>query len=129
MLPSNRGQLAYWNGPMGHLWAHVHAKRDRDHAPGRYAFANPDRVKSILLRAGFHAPEFRKFDAPILLGATTEEAASSSIDAGPLARILAEVDDETSKKVRDAVTARPAREMGPTGIYLAAGCWLITAKA
>ena len=45
-------------------------------APGRYAFANPDRVKSIVLRAGFHAPEFRKFDAPILLG-TTPEAASS----------------------------------------------------
>ena len=33
MIPSNRAQLAYWNGPMGHLWAQVHAKRDHDHAP------------------------------------------------------------------------------------------------
>jgi hypothetical protein len=98
-------------------------------APGRYAFANPDRVKSILLRAGFHAPEIRKFDAPILLGVTPESAASSSIDAGPLARTLAEADDETRKKVREAVTARLAREMGPGGIYLTAGCWLVAARA
>lgn len=98
-------------------------------APGRYAFANPDRVKSILLRAGFHAPEILKFDTSIYLGDTPEAAASSSIDAGPLARTLAEVDDETRKKVREAVTARLAREMGPGGIYLTAGCWLVAAKA
>ena len=98
-------------------------------APGRYAFANPDRVKSILLRAGFHAPDIQKFDAKIHLGETPEAAASSSIDGGPLARTLAEVDDETRKSVREAVTARLAREMGPGGIYLTASCWLVAAKA
>lgn len=98
-------------------------------APGRYAFANPDRVKSILLTAGFHAPDIHKFDARIHLGDTPEEAASSSIDGGPLARTLAEVDDETRKSVREAVTARLAREMGPGGIYLTAACWLVAAKA
>ena len=98
-------------------------------APGRYAFANPDRVKSILLRAGFHAPDIQKFDAKIHLGETPEAAASSSIDGGPLARTLAEVDDETRKSVREAVTARLAREMGPGGIYLTAACWLVAAKA
>ena len=98
-------------------------------APGRYAFANPDRVKSILLRAGFHAPEIDKFDARIHLGATPEAAASSSIDAGSLARILVEVDEDTRKRVRDAVTARLAREMGSGGVYLDAGCWLVAARA
>jgi SAM-dependent methyltransferase len=98
-------------------------------APGRYSFANPDRVKSILLRAGFHAPDIQKFDARIHLGATPEDAASSSIDAGPLARTLAEVDEDTRKRVREAVTMRLAREMGPGGVYLNAGCWLVAAKA
>jgi len=98
-------------------------------APGRYSFANPDRVKSILLRAGFHAPDIQKFDTRIYLGDTPEAAASSSIDAGPLARTLAEVDDETRKSVREAVTARLAREMGSDGVYLTAGCWLVTARA
>src|SRR5688572_33427920 len=33
MAPSNRSQIAYWNGPIGHLWAEAQEKRDRDHAP------------------------------------------------------------------------------------------------
>ena len=98
-------------------------------APGRYSFANPDRVRSILLQAGFHAPVIQKFDTRIHLGNTPEDAASSSIDAGPLARTLAEVDEDTRKRVREAVTARLAREMGPHGVYLGAACWLVSAKA
>ena len=98
-------------------------------APGRYSFANPDRVKSILLQAGFHAPQIDRFDALIHLGDTPEAAASSSIDAGPLARTLAEADEDTRQRVREAVTARLAREMGPGGVSLAAGCWLVAARA
>jgi SAM-dependent methyltransferase len=97
-------------------------------APGRYAFASPDRVKSILLRGGFHAPEIKKFDAKVHLGDTPEAAASSSIDGGPLARTLADVDAATRKKVRAAVIERLAREMGPDGVYLTAGCWLVSAR-
>jgi SAM-dependent methyltransferase len=98
-------------------------------APGRYSFANPDRVKSILLQAGFHAPQIERFDALIHLGDTPEAAASSSIDAGPLARILADSDDDTRQRVREAVTARLAREMRPGGVSLEAGCWLVAARA
>ncbi len=98
-------------------------------APGRYAFANPDRVKSILLRSGFHAPETKKLDADIHLGDTPEAAASSSIDAGPLARMLADVDEPTRKRVRAAVTERLAREMSAHGITLGAACWLVSARA
>jgi SAM-dependent methyltransferase len=98
-------------------------------APGRYSFANPDRIRSILLRAGFHAPHIEKFDARIHLGETPEAAASSSIDAGPLARTLADVDEDTRQRVRESVTTRLAREMGPGGVTLAAGCWLVAAKA
>ena len=78
---------------------------------------------------GSMPPRYRNSTRRILLGVTPEAAASSSIDAGPLARTLAEVDDETRKRVREAVTARLAREMGPGGIYLTAGCWLVAAKA
>jgi len=98
-------------------------------APGRYSFANPDRVRSILLRAGFHAPQIEKFDTRIHLGETPEAAASSSIDGGPLARTLADVDEDTRQRVREAVTTRLARELGPGGVTLAAGCWLVAAKA
>jgi len=39
-------------------------------APGRYSFANPDRVKSVLLQAGFHGIAIEKFDTRIHLGNT-----------------------------------------------------------
>src|SRR5712671_616938 len=29
----NAGQVAYWNGPQGKIWAQEQEKRDRDHAP------------------------------------------------------------------------------------------------
>src|SRR5580704_5812051 len=29
----NAGQIAYWNGPIGKIWAKEQEKRDRDHAP------------------------------------------------------------------------------------------------
>ncbi|MEA2823993.1 MAG: hypothetical protein QOF03_475 [Alphaproteobacteria bacterium] len=98
-------------------------------APGRYSFANPDRVKSILLQSGFHAIAMEKFDTRIHLGNTPEEAASSSIDNGPLLRTLADADEPTREKVRAAVTARLAQELGPGGIYLTAGVWLVRAGA
>src|SRR3954468_16990609 len=32
MSAANNAQLAYWNGPMGKIWAKEQKKRDRDHA-------------------------------------------------------------------------------------------------
>ena len=129
--------FACWRHPFENPWSTVPESAARPFlvpappaapdAPGRYSFANPDRVKSVLLQAGFHAPELRKFDTRIHLGDTPEEAASSSIDAGPLMRTLADVGDETRAKVRAAVTARLAQEMGPEGIFLTAGAWLVSA--
>ncbi len=129
--------FACWRHPFENPWSSIPESAARPllppaaplapDAPGRYSFANPDRVKSVLLQAGFHAPELRKFDARIHLGDTPEEAASSSIDAGPLMRTLADADGATRAKVRAAVTARLAQEMGPGGVFLTAGAWLVSA--
>jgi len=133
------GRLVFvcWRGPFENPWSAVPEAAARPFlpppvpaspdAPGRYSFANPDRVKSILLQAGFHAVAIEKFDTRIHLGNTPEEAASSSIDAGPLLRTLADVDEATRAKVRAAVTARLVHELEPGGIYLSAGCWLVRA--
>ena len=135
------GRLAFacWRHPFENPWSHVPEMAakpflppappaDPD-APGRYSFANPDRVKSVLLQAGFHAPELIKFDTCIHLGKTAEEAASSSIDAGPLLRTLADVDEATRARVRAALTERLAKELQPGGIFLTAGVWLAAARA
>jgi SAM-dependent methyltransferase len=131
--------FACWRHPFENPWSHLPETIAKPflppaapavaNAPGRYSFADPDRVKSVLLQAGFHAPDLKKFETRIHLGNTPEEAASSSIDAGPLLRILTDFDEQTKAKVRAAVTERLAKEMGPGGIYLTAGCWLVEARA
>lgn len=139
LKPNARLVFCCWRSPVEHLWAFVPESAAKPflppsppadpHAPGRYAFQNPDRVKSVLLQAGFSAPEWHKLDFQTFAGRTPEEAASSAIDAGPLQRTLADVDDETRAKVRAAVTERMAKEMGPDGIWLTSAAWLVQAHA
>ena len=139
MMKNSRLVFVCWRGPFENPWSAVpeaaarpflpQAQPASPDVPGRYSFANPDRVKSILLQAGFHAIAIEEFDTRIHLGLTPEEAASSSIDNGPLLRTLADVDEATRAKVRAAVTARLAQELEPGGIYLTAGAWLVRAAA
>ena len=137
--PGGRLHFACWRHPFEHLWAFIPESTakpflppsppaDPD-APGRYAFQNPDRVRSVLLQAGFHAPEFEKLDARSFAGATPEAAAASLIEAGPLQRTLADADEATRAKVREAVTERLAKEMGPDGVCLTSAAWLVCAAA
>jgi hypothetical protein len=71
----------------------------------------------------------QRLDFQTFAGRTPEEAASSAIDAGPLQRSLANVDETTRSKVRAAVTERLAKEMGPDGIWLISAAWLVQARA
>jgi SAM-dependent methyltransferase len=138
LKPTGRVVFSCWRPHADHPWANIPESAAKPflppsppsdpNAPGRYGFSNPDRVKSILLQAGFHVPEIEKLDARAFLGATPEEAAASAIDAGPLMRTLAQADAETRAKVRAAVTARLAREIGPDGIWLIAAAWLVSAR-
>ena len=137
--PGGRLVFACWRHPFEHLWAFIPESAAKPflppsppadpNAPGRYSFANPDRVKSVLLQAGFLNAEFEKLDSQTFAGATPEAAAASLIEAGPLQRTLADADDSTRAKVREAVTERLAQEMGPDGIYLTSAAWLVRASA
>ena len=139
LKPGGRIAFACWRHPFEHLWAWIPESAAKPflppappvdlNAPGRYAFHNPDRVKSVLLQAGFHAPALEKFDTETFAGATPEEAAASAIDAGPLQRTLADAGETTRAKVRAAVTERLAKEMRPGGIYLNSAAWLVHASA
>jgi SAM-dependent methyltransferase len=139
MKPGGRLHFACWRAPSEHLWAFIPESAvkpflapsppaDPD-APGRYGFQNPERVKSVLLQAGFLNPEFEKLDSRSFAGATPEEAADALIEAGPLQRTLTGIDEATRAKARAAVIARLAQEMGPGGIYLTSAAWLVRASA
>jgi SAM-dependent methyltransferase len=96
-------------------------------APGPFAFANPDRVRSILESAGF---------GEIDITAYNEQVGSGDLDAmlavvsrvGALGKILRE-----NPKLRGlalpAVRSALAAHDGPDGVRLNAATWVVTARA
>lgn len=62
-------------------------------SPGPFAFAERDRVRSILQESGWSNVEINTFDIDLNLpGETTDEAAGFMIKMGPLGRVLAETE-------------------------------------
>jgi SAM-dependent methyltransferase len=94
-------------------------------APGPFAFANPDRVRRILERAGFGE-----------ITAHDEQVGSGDLDAmlavcsrvGALGKILRE-NPELRATTLPAVRSALAAHDGPDGVRLNAATWVVTARA
>ena len=96
-------------------------------APGPFAFADPDRVRGILERAGFGQIEITSRDEQVGSGDLDTMLAVCS-RVGALGRILREnpgLRAETLPAVRSALAAHD----GPDGVRLNAATWIVTARA
>jgi SAM-dependent methyltransferase len=98
------------------------------HAPGPFAFADGERVRSILTQAGFTDIVVRPHDTTVNLGATTEEAVTEALTIGPLARAAAELDDIARDKIRARIAPVLAGYETPYGITPPAAVWLVSAS-
>lgn len=98
-------------------------------APGPFAFADKIRVTGILADAGFKNVSFTPYDTPVILGRSVEEALDQAMQIGPLARLLAEHDDDTKKRVSDVVAAELAKFLTPQGVSLTGATWIVQASA
>jgi SAM-dependent methyltransferase len=95
-------------------------------APGPFAFANPDRVRGILERAGFGEIDITAHD---------EQVGSGDLDAmlavcsrvGALGKILRE-NPELRAAALPAVRSALAAHDGPDGVKLNAATWVVTAR-
>lgn len=96
-------------------------------APGRFAFADPDRVRRILAEAGWSAIEIAPLDTESPL--SFDELLTMSLRVGPLNPILKDADAVVRAKVVEAVTAalEPYARDGVATMHSAS--WLVTAKA
>ena len=105
---------------------HRSTAHDTD-APGPFAFANPDRVRSILERAGFGEIDITAYD---------EQVGSGDLDAmlavcsrvGALGKIFRE-NPELRAATLSAVRSALAAHDGPDGVRLNAATWVVTARA
>jgi SAM-dependent methyltransferase len=95
-------------------------------APGPFAFADPDRVRSILERAGFGGIEIIARDEQVGSGDLDTMLAVCS-RVGALGKILRE-NPEFRTAALPAVRSALAAHDGPDGVRLNAATWVVTAR-
>jgi len=99
----------------------------RSDEPGQFAFANRDRVGSILEQSGWAAIDIQPLDVACTLPET--ELVPYLTKLGPLGRVLQDADAPTRARVIE--TARAAFEpyVHDTAVRFTAACWMVGARA
>lgn len=100
-------------------------------APGPFRFADPDNLRGILAGAGFAAIEVVPHDATMALATKgqVEQAIDFALQMGPVSRALSEADAGVKAAVAAAIGAEFAKHETAAGLALAAGTWLVSARA
>lgn len=101
------------------------------HAPGPFAFADPDRLRHILTHAGFTDVDLETHQTALSLGgaATVDEAADFSLEIGPVGTLLRTADAETRAHVASAIREALRPYAGPNGVRLNGTMWIVFARA
>ncbi|HEY4126059.1 MAG TPA: class I SAM-dependent methyltransferase [Rhizomicrobium sp.] len=97
------------------------------HAPGPFAFADGDRIKDILAKAGFANITVEKLDTVASLGSDAEAAAEEALNIGPVSRALNELPDDIRTKAKAAIREAFTKHETPRGVAPKAACWLVGA--
>lgn len=96
-------------------------------APGPFAFADPDRVRAILMGAEFRSVKVDPLDA-LIGGASIEETLKLTLKVGPLGAALRE-HPEFAEVVADAVRKTLSPYVTPNGVMMPAATWIVQARA
>ena len=140
LRPGGRCVFVCWRAPRDNPWTMVPLSAARaalgitpppadPNAPGPFAFADDNRVRSILENAGFDAIDLRRFDAPVTLGATPHDAAGALMRIGPVARLVREVGAVHQPVIVDAVEQALAPLAAADGrVSVQGSTWIVSAK-
>ncbi len=97
------------------------------HAPGPFAFADPERTRGILTQAGFAEIAFFAHNEKVG-GGNLDQTLDLSLRVGPLGSFLRENPDRRDAAVA-AVRAALAAHEGPDGVKLDSATWIVSARA
>ncbi|MDZ4370946.1 MAG: class I SAM-dependent methyltransferase, partial [Phenylobacterium sp.] len=95
-------------------------------APGPFAFADPERVRTILADAGFTHITVTPHDEKIGAG-DLDTVLGLSLRIGPLGALLRENPDQRDAVI-EAVRVALAPHEGPDGVKLDSATWIVTAS-
>jgi SAM-dependent methyltransferase len=99
--------------------------------PGPFAFADPDRVSSLLAGAGFRAVDIESRTVATNVGGarTLDEATDYLMKIGPASRLLGDADKALRPMARAAIAQSMAGFAGDSGVWCDAAVLLVTARA
>jgi hypothetical protein len=95
-------------------------------APGPFAFADAERVRRILLQAGFASVEVSPFDAMIGAG-DLDQSLRLAFKVGPLGAALRE-NPHLKDDVSRAVSAVLTRHLTTAGVRMRSAVWIFLAR-
>jgi len=140
LAPGGRVVFACWREPRDNPWlmlplreAYKHVPRLPDLSPedpGPFAFADPERVRAILLAAGFVDIVLTRHDLrlDIAAGKGFEAAMATTLEIGPTSRAL----DGQPEALQRAAAAAIREALQPyrqgQGVWLGASIWIVSAR-
>ena len=101
------------------------------YAPGPMAFADAERVRSILAAAGWSSIDVMPLELEVAIagGAPLADAVGFMMEMGPAAVALREADDATRERARGAIADALSRYATPSGVRMGSAAWVFTARA
>lgn len=96
-------------------------------APGPFAFADADRVRGILAAGGFTRIEIDAHDS-LIGGNGLDDSVALALRVGPLGMLLRDNPGQRDKII-DALREALEPHAGPSGVFLPASVWIVTARA
>lgn len=136
LKPGGRLAFACWRSPEDNAIAQVpleaaapflpEVPKFERNAPGRFGFADPERVRTILAEAGWREVEIKPLDDPTPV--SFDELMTMSLRVGPLNPILSNADEALRSRVRDAVAKALFPYVTDGLARMNSACWLVTAR-
>jgi SAM-dependent methyltransferase len=99
----------------------------RPNEPGQFAFADPERVRSILTNGGFHDVVLEPIDRACSV--PRSELIHYVTRFGPLGRVFAQADAATQARVLEQVLSALAPYVQGSEVQFTSACWLVRARA
>jgi SAM-dependent methyltransferase len=96
-------------------------------APGRFALADPNRIRTVLGRSGWTDIAVEPLDAPTPIG--LEDLIRISVQLGPIGAAMPHLDEAVRSAVVEAVAERLGRHAVDGIVPMISACWLVTARA
>ena len=138
LRPNGRLAFVCWQERDRNEWVMVPVSAALEHvplaapgpegAPGPFSLAKPERIRQLLMDAGFENVEISEIAELMFLGEDAVVASEFWQGTGTARLLLDDVDADTERRAMDTVRGALRSHEGPEGIWLTSAAWLVAAR-